>query len=64
VDGQDALLQGPGVVEVALVVQDEGEVVEALGGVGVVGARSGAPSPVRVRATWSVALRARRTQPG
>jgi hypothetical protein len=37
-DGQGALVQGPGAVEVALVGQDGGEVVKAVGGVGVVGA--------------------------
>lgn len=40
-DGQGALVQGAGVVEVALVVQDEGEVVETLGGGGVVRAEVG-----------------------
>jgi hypothetical protein len=44
VDCQGAVVQGPGVVEVTLLLEDEGEVVEALGGVGVVGthARPGA----------------------
>jgi translation initiation factor 2B subunit (eIF-2B alpha/beta/delta family) len=37
-DGQSALVQGAGAVQVALVAKDEGEVVEAEGGVGVVGA--------------------------
>jgi hypothetical protein len=41
VDGQGALVQGAGALEVALVPQDAGEVVEALGGVGVVGAEAG-----------------------
>jgi hypothetical protein len=41
VDGQGALVQGVGALEVALVSQDAGEVVEAFGGVGVVGAEAG-----------------------
>jgi deoxyribose-phosphate aldolase len=35
-DRQRALEQGAGTVQVALVAQDQGEVVEALGGAGVV----------------------------
>jgi hypothetical protein len=42
VDGQGALEQGVGALEVALVVQDEAEVVEGPGGVGVVGAKANA----------------------
>ncbi len=41
-DVKGALVEGAGVVEVALVGQDAGEVGEAVGGVGVVGVQ---PSP-------------------
>ncbi len=41
VDGQSTFVQGPGTDKVALFVQDAGEVVEAPGGVGMVGAEAG-----------------------
>jgi hypothetical protein len=41
VDGQGALVQGAGTVQVTLVGQDAGEVVKAPGCVGVVGAELG-----------------------
>jgi len=39
-DDHGPLVQGAGAVEVSLVMQDGGEVVEALGGVGVVGSQA------------------------
>jgi hypothetical protein len=40
-DGQGALQQGAGAVQVTLVAQDGGEVAEAIGGIGVIGAQAG-----------------------
>jgi hypothetical protein len=40
-DPDDVFQQGTGGVQVALVAQDDGEVVAAVGGVGVVGAQVG-----------------------